>query len=69
MVIKMITIRCESGDVQGNCTYHVQINKSIICKFEHNSSEGPAQCLKKAADAMELNEWAEFEIMNDSKGG
>jgi hypothetical protein len=65
----MITIRYESGDVQGNCTYLVEINKSPICKFEHNSLEGPAECLKKAAHAMELNEWAAFEIMNDSKGG
>ncbi len=69
MVINMITIRNESSDVQGNCTYLVEINKFLICKFEHNSSEGPAECLKKAAHAMELNQWAEFEIMNDSKGG
>jgi hypothetical protein len=69
MVIKMITIRYESGDIQGNCIYRVQINKSLVCKFEHNSSDGPADCLKKAADAMELNEWAEIEMMNDFKGG
>jgi len=69
MVIKMITIKYENGDGQGNCTYRVQINKSLICKFAHNPTEGPAECLKKAAEAMELNEWAEFEIMNDSMGG
>ena len=65
----MITIRYESGDAQGNCTYRVQIKNKLICTFEHNSLEGPAECLQKAADAMKLNEWAEFEIMNDSKGG
>ena len=65
----MITIRSESGDVLGSCTYLLEINKSLICKFEHNSQEGPAECLKKAAQAVELNQWAEFEIMNDSKGG
>ena len=43
--------------------------KKLICKFEHDSSEGHAKCLQKAADAIKLNEWAEFEIMNDSKGG
>lgn len=69
MVINMITIRYESRDSQGNCTYRVQIKKKLICKFEHNSLEGPAECMQKAADAMKLNEWAEFELMNDSKGG
>jgi hypothetical protein len=69
MVIKMISIRYESGNVQGKGTYRVQINKEFICRFEHNLSEGPAECLQRAAEAIELNEWAEFEIMNDSKGG
>ena len=59
----------ESGDAQGKCTYRVQIKKEFICRFEHNPSEGPAECLQRAADAMKLNDWAEFEIMNDSKGG
>ena len=69
MVTEMITIKYESSDARGNCTYRVQIKKKFICRFEHNSAEGPAECLQKAADAMKLNEWAEFEIMNDSKGG
>ena len=69
MVMTMITIRYESGDIHGNCIYRVHIKKKLICKFEHNSTKGPAECLQKAADAMKLNEWAEFEIMNDSKGG
>ena len=69
MVIKMITIRYERCDTEGNCTYRVQIKKRLICKFKHNSLEGPAACLQKAAEAIKLNEWAEFEIMNDSKGG
>ena len=65
----MITIRSESSNSHGKCTYRLQIKKKLICKFEHNSFEGPAECLQKAADAMQLNEWAELEIMNDSKGG
>lgn len=69
MVKKMISIRYESGDAQGRCVYRIKINKEFICRFEHDWSEGPAECLQKAADAIELNEWAEFEIMNDSKGG
>jgi hypothetical protein len=69
MVIKMITIRYESGDTEGSCTYRVHVNKKLICRFEHNLSDGPAECLQRAADALKLDEWAEFEIMNDSKGG
>lgn len=65
----MITIRYESSDAHGNGTYRLQVNKTIICNFEHNLSDGPADCLQKAADALELNDWADFEIMNDSKGG
>ena len=65
----MIKIKYESKDSQGTCTYRVQVNKKFICRFEHNLLDGPAECLQRAADAMKLNEWAEFEIMNDSKGG
>jgi hypothetical protein len=69
MVMKMITIRYESGDTQGTSIYRVQVNKKLICRFEHNLLDGPAKCLQKAADALKLEEWAEFEIMNDCKGG
>lgn len=65
----MITIRHESCDVEGNCTYLIEIDKYLVCKFEHTLSEGPAACLAKAAHAMELNQWAELELMNDAKGG
>jgi hypothetical protein len=69
MVMKMITIRYESGDTQGTSTYRVQVNNKYICRFEHNLLDGPAKCLQKAADALKLEEWAEFEIINDCKGG
>ncbi len=65
----MITIRYESDDTRGNSTYRIQINKEFVCRFEHDTSKGPAECLQRAADAMKLNEWIEIEMMNDSKGG
>lgn len=69
MVIDMITIRYESGDVRGKCTYRIQVNRQLVCKFEHDPSEGTAECLQKAADALMLNEWVEWELLNDIKGG
>ena len=69
MVTKMITIEYESGDVQGTCNCRVKINKKLVCRFEHDCSKSHAECLQKAADALALHEWVEFELMDDLKGG
>lgn len=38
----------------GPNTYRVQINREVICEFEHNRTyDGLAQCLRDAADAVE----------------
>jgi hypothetical protein len=65
----MIAIRYDTGDIQESCTYRLQIDKQLVCKFEHNRVDGLADCLQKAADAVELSEWAEYILMNDAKGG
>ncbi len=65
----MITIEYENGDGQGTRNCRVKINKKMICMFEHDSSEGHAECLQKAADALALHEWVERVLMDDPKGG
>jgi hypothetical protein len=65
----MIKIINDGGDEQGICTYRIQINKQHICKFEHNRLDGLADCLQKAADAVELSEWADYVLMDEVKGG
>jgi hypothetical protein len=65
----MIRITNEGGDIKGICTYRVQVGKQHICKFEHNRLAGLADCLQKAADAVELSEWADFVLLDEPKGG
>lgn len=65
-MIKIINI---GGDVQGTCQYQIRVNKQHICNFEHIRPTGLAECLQKAADAVALSEWADYVLMNDSKGG
>lgn len=65
----MITINRECEDSDGTGIYRIQIDKQLICKFEHNWLDGIAECLQKATDAVELSEWAENVFMNDPKGG
>ena len=46
------------------------LRNQLICRFEHDQKDGRlADFLQKAADAVELSEWADYVIMEDSKGG
>lgn len=65
----MITINQADEDNYGANTYTVMLGKQLICRFEHDKLHGLANCLQKAADAVELSDWAEYVIMEDSKGG
>ncbi len=65
----MITIRYIDGDLQGTCTYQIKINDQAVCQFSHHNPDGFTECLHKAADAVELSEWAEHVLRDDAKGG
>lgn len=65
----MISITNEGGNKQGICTYRVQVGNQHICKFEHNRLDGLADCLQKATDAVELTEWADLVLLDETKGG
>jgi hypothetical protein len=65
----MITINREFEDSDGSGTYRIEVDKLLICKFEHNWLDGIVDCLQKATDAAELTDWAENAFMNDPKGG
>ena len=34
--------------------YNVQINDKLVCTFEHNRGDGLAECLRRAAGAVEI---------------
>ncbi len=55
--------------MEGICIYRVQAGKQHICRFEHDRKDGLANCLQKAADAVELSEWADFIVHDEVKGG
>ncbi len=65
----MINIINEGEDTQGTSIYRIQVGKQHICIFKHNRRDGLADCLHKAADAVELSEWADFVLIDDIKGG
>ena len=41
----------------------------FVCKFDHYTPDGLAECLRKAADAVEFNDWAKDLLKTDVKGG
>jgi len=49
--------------------YKVVINRETICRFLHRRSDGWSGCLRRAADAIGLNEWAMDTLVGYSKGG
>ena len=44
-------------DIMGWRNYEVRINEKVICKFQHHKSNGLAQCLLKASEAIEKKTW------------
>jgi len=65
----MIRLINDGKNMEGTHTYRVQAGKQHICRFEHDRKDGLADCLQKAADAVELSEWADFIVRDDAKGG
>jgi len=65
----MITINQVDEATHGPSIYSVMLGSQLICKFEHEHRQGLAECLQSAADAVELSEWADYVLMEDSKGG
>lgn len=49
----MIAIIKTSKGLTGKQTYRLQINQELICKFKHVREEGLAECLRRAAEAVD----------------
>lgn len=64
-----INIMVESGELSGSCTMNVMLDDLLICRFDHHNPDGLAVLMRKAADAVEISEWAEKALRDDSKGG
>lgn len=45
-----------NSNITGLHRYRVQINNELICEFDHVREDGLAECLRKAADAVEQAE-------------
>lgn len=65
----MIKIISDVENQQGIYEYRIQVDNMHICKFKHNTRDGLADCLQKAADAVELSEWADYVLFQEAKGG
>ena len=64
-----ISIELEKGELKGSCTMKVMMDDLLICRFKHHNPDGIAVCVRKAAEAVELSEWAEKVLRDDAKGG
>jgi hypothetical protein len=49
----MIAILNVTGSDANNAVYQLQINDEFICLFHHQRNKGLAECLRKAADAVD----------------
>ncbi|MEJ2056790.1 MAG: hypothetical protein P8X39_02990 [Desulfofustis sp.] len=65
----MISIEFDSGDMDGACIMRVVMGDEEICRFEYHNQDSLTVCMRKAADAVELSQWAEKVLRDDSKGG
>ena len=65
----MITIEFESGDINGDCVLRMVMGDEEIGRFDHHNQDSLAVCMRRAADAVELSEWAEKVLRDDPKGG
>lgn len=55
-MIAIINISPDEASLTGINKYRVQINRKVICEFEHNRThDGLAQCLRDAADAVDAH--------------
>ena len=50
----MIAIINQGEKKNGKTLYNVQINHDVICQFYHRREDGLAACLRKAAEAVDL---------------
>lgn len=57
-MIAIINRGPETDDPMGERSYTVGINNEVIATFKHTRRDGLATCLRKAADAVELEEQA-----------
>ena len=65
----MIRISLESCSSRGTCIHKIQVDKQVSYNFELPSLANLVECLRKAADVIELNEWIDHVQMSDAKGG
>lgn len=54
-MIAIVNVSPQDAPMVGVNNYEVRINRKVICTFEHNRShDGLAQCLRDAADAVDV---------------
>ena len=65
----MIVILQEENLPLSRCLYRIEVNGHFVCRFELECVDNVINCLREAADAVELSEWAEQVMVSDAKGG
>lgn len=72
MAIIIHNISGDDFDYTGLNKYQVRINQKVIAEFEHTRSDGLAECLRKAAEAVEddnrIEKQVEFKLLMEMLG-
>lgn len=59
-MIAIVNMGPRTDDPGGERTYEVKINSKVICTFQHYRREGLAECLRRAAEAVEVKDLNDF---------
>lgn len=59
-MIAIVNMGPQTDDPGGERTYEVRINGRVICTFRHYRREGLAECLRRAAEAVETKDINDF---------
>lgn len=65
----MITILLKDCTNDGTCLWRVQVDQRIVCDFAQSKQSTLKECLKNAAQAVEISNWIDEVIVKDAKGG
>ena len=65
----MITILLRNDSSDDESHLRVQVDQQVVCDFVQPKSGNLAECLRKAADAVEMSDWVDEVLKSDIRGG
>ena len=63
MILVVNTGPVHNGKVSDTRVYEVRVNSEVITTFKHNRSQGLANCLMRAAEAVALKQFVHNDML------